>query len=515
MLWNAHSAHLVIEAGRVQGGITEAQTQANAQLADAAMTALGPSGGARSLAPADLALLLQASGLPYARQDPAQLIAAARFVSGAADAGEMRLRLEQALDAFHILSTIGHPQLTQQQMKDLLWGAASVPGHAFGTMHDAEVAARYQDVAAALNGPAGEHKVRIGKHELKFELDANGQVSEASTKKPGIWGRIGRWALTVASFVPIPVIAIPARVANAALSTVDDIRNGNWLQAVSGAAGAVAAGAGAIAGPAVSGAAATTARIATQASRAATAIQTGIDTYRGQHGVGLFAGVLQTTANAAGAFAQGADRVADTAREVQTWANRTLVGTRVIVDAGQGRYGDAIANGARLTSDIAGDFKDDSGRLDPRAALIRQIAGYGADAGGIVARIQRRDFTAALTGAATLTRRIDAAQTSGPADGRDSRIADWLDHGAAGIGIGQAASARRYDAMFSRGARLLDDVTDGIPGNRGTRPAGAPDTRPEWARVASRAMDYASIALGLLPRRSAGARLNQPAATQA
>ncbi|HEX2083535.1 MAG TPA: hypothetical protein VHF86_08660, partial [Xanthomonadaceae bacterium] len=235
-----------------------------------------------------------------------------------------------------------------------------------------------------------------------------------------------------------------------------------------------------------------------QASRAATAIQTGIDTYRGQDGVGLFAGVLQTTANAAGAFAQGADRVADTAREVQTWANRTLVGTRVIVDAGQGRYGDAIANGARLTSDIAGDFKDDSGRLDPRAAQIRQIAGYGADAGGIVARIQRRDFAAALTGAATLTRRIDAAQTSGPADGRDSRIADWLDHGAAGIGIGQAAAARRYDAILTRGARLLDDVTDGLPGNRGTRPAGAPDARPEWARVASRWMDYASVALGLV-----------------
>ncbi|HEX2082786.1 MAG TPA: hypothetical protein VHF86_04790, partial [Xanthomonadaceae bacterium] len=265
MLWNAHSANLVIEAGRAQGGIIEAQTQANAQLAEAAMMALGPPGGARSLAPADLALLLQASGLPYARQDPAQLIAAARFVSGAQDAAQMRLRLGQALDAFHILSTIGHPQLTQQQMKDLLWGAASVPGHAFGTMHDAEVAARYQDVAAALNGPAGEHKVRIGKHELKFELDANGQVSEASTKKPSIWGRIGRWALTVASFVPIPAIAIPARIANAALSAVDGIRNGHWLQAVSGAAGAVAAGAGAIAGPAVSGAAATTARIATQA----------------------------------------------------------------------------------------------------------------------------------------------------------------------------------------------------------------------------------------------------------
>lgn len=559
MLWNAHSVNLVIEAGRAQQGIDPAQSHTNAQLADAAMAALGQSGGAQVLAPADLAVLLQASGLPFERQDPSQLIAAARFVSGSTDAGQLRLRLGQALDGFHILAKIGHPQLTQQQMKDLLWGAASVPGHAFGTMNDAEVAARYQDVAAALNGQAGEHKVRIGKHELKFELDQNGVVSDASTRKPGIWGKIGRWALTVASFVPIPVIAIPARIASAALSTVDGIRNGHWLQAVAGAAGVVGASASAIAGSAVSGTAATTARIANQAARAATAVQTGIDTYRGQRGVGLLAGVLQTTSNAAGAFAQGAGTVADVARQVQTWSNRTLVGTRVVVDVGQGRYGDAIANGARLSADIAGDFKDDSGRLDPRAALVRQIAGYGANAGGIVSRIQQRAFAAALTDAATLTRRIDGAQAGGPKDGSDSRVADWLEHGAvgvqvaqslrqgaypqaltrgadlldditdgmrgnhgkrpagvtdprpawarmvsdwldygaAGVELGQAAAKRSYDTMLTRGARLLDDVADGVSGNQGRRPAGAPDMRPEWARTMSTWLDYAAAAFGM------------------
>lgn len=458
MLWNEHSVNVVGDAGRKQNGLTDAQAQTNAALAGAVMQASGATSGPLPLAPADLAMLLQASGLPYEKQDPGQLVSATRYINAAPDAGNQQERLRKALDGFHILNGIGHPALTSQEMKDLLWGAANVPGHAFGTMSVGEVAARYQDVAAALNGAPGKHEVKIGKHNLKIELDAQGHVTESSTKKPGVLGKIGKFALTVASFVPIPMIAIPARIASAAISAVEGIKNGNWMQAIAGAASGVAAGAGAIAGKAIAGAAATTAKIATQAANAANAVQAGINAARGKNALGIFATALQTTANAAGAFATGAGAVADAAKQVQTWANRTLVGTMVTVNLKQGNIGAAMSNGAALTAAIAGDFKNPDGTVKPGAAQVQRYAGYGADAGGILAGLQQRDIASVLNAGSRLATRIDAQLTPGPQTGPGAKVAEYLAYAGSGINIGRSIREGSVDKTLERTSALLGQI---------------------------------------------------------
>lgn len=498
MLWNDHSVNVVGDAGRKQNGLGEAQAQTNTALAAAVAQASGEAAAAPlPLAPADLAMLLQASGLPYEKQDPGQLIAATRYINAAPDAGNQQERIRKSLDGFHILNNIGHPQLAPQEMKDLLWGAANVPGHAFGTMNQTEVAARYQDVAAALNGAPGKHEVRIGKHNLKFTLDTQGQVTESSTKKPSVWGKIGRFALTVASFVPIPVIAIPARIASAAISAVEGIKNGNWMQAVAGVATGVAAGAGAIAGKAIAGVAATTAKVATQVAAAATTVQAGIDAARGKNALGIFTTALQTTANAAGAFANGADAVADVAKQVQTWANRTLVGTVVGVNLKQGQIGAAISNGAALTSAIAGDFKNEDGTLKPAAASVQQYAGYGADGGRIVTALQQGNYPGALNAASGLATRIDAHLNPGPQTGHSATVAEYLNYAGGGVGIAQDIRQGRYETALGNGARLLDNITDGRPDAQGPRPATEPDRRPGWAQMISEWLGYTAAGVSI------------------
>lgn len=497
MLWNEHSVNVVGDAGRKQNGLDDAQAQTNTALAAAVFQASGETAAPLQLAPADLAMLLQASGLPYEKQDPGQLIAASRYINAAPDPGNQQERIRKSLDGLHILNNIGHPQLAAQEMKDLLWGAANVPGHAFGAMNQGEVAARYQDVATALNGAPGKHEVKIGKHNLKFTLDTQGQVTESSTKKPSVWGKIGRFALTVASFVPIPVIAIPARIASAAISAVEGIRNGNWMQAVAGVATGVAAGAGAIAGKAIAGVAATTAKVAMQVADAANTVQAGINAARGKNALGIFTTALQTTANAAGAFANGADAVADVAKQVQTWANRTLVGTVVGVNLKQGQIGAAISNGAALTSAIAGDFKNDDGSLKPTATSVQQYAGYGADAGRIVTALQQGNYPGALNAASGLATRIDTHLTPGPQTGPGATVAEYLNYAGSGVGIVQDVRQGRYETALGNGARLLDNITDGRPDAQGPRPAGAPDRRPGWAQAISEWLGYATAGVSI------------------
>lgn len=227
-----------------------------------------------------------------------------------------------------VVAVPDQPQLGRDQMIEELWAAARVPRHAIEKMSDAEMARAYQDVAAVINGPAGQHKLKVGKHEVTLTVDATHRVVDSTTKKPSIWGKIGKIALTVASFVPGPV-GIAARIGSSIVSAAEGIKNKSWVQAVVGGASGVAAGASAIAGRAVAGAAATTARVADSVAKGARAWQVGLQAVRAEDASGIFKSLAGVGSAVAGAVGDASETVAVWARNVETWAGRAYVGSEI------------------------------------------------------------------------------------------------------------------------------------------------------------------------------------------
>ncbi len=256
--WSEHMINTVCELGRQQGGVTDEQGARNFELAKAALSADG-STGPRELGAADLAELLQKSGVDLTRVDPNQLQAASRYVSGATSLDDQQQRLRKTLDSFQVLAAIGLPRLTRQQMVDELWVVARVPGHALTKLGDSEVAKKLQEVLATVNAGPGKSEIKIGKYNLKLEVGAGGAVESSSCKKPGFFSRV--WsgikkvapiALTVASF--IPVTAPFARAAQGVLSLVKAVQAKSLIgfatagAAIVGAGAAIARGASTVVG---------------------------------------------------------------------------------------------------------------------------------------------------------------------------------------------------------------------------------------------------------------------------
>jgi len=330
VFWNEETINTISAAGLTQGGLSTEQAEMDAQVAGkilAPETTLDTE-APRSFIAGDLALALRESGLAFSLQDPGQLTAAASYLNEANDLADQRERLRKTLDTFHTLDSQGMPQLTRDQMIGELWVAARVPTHAIEKMSNAEMARTYQDVAAAVNGPAGQHKLKVGEHEVTLTVNGANQVVDSQTKKPSIWGKIGKIALTVASFVPGPV-GIAARIASSVVSAAEGIKNKSWVQAVIGGASGVAAGASAIAGRAVAGAAATTARVADSIAKGARAWQAGFQAYRAQDAAGIFKSLAGAGAAVSGALGDSAETVAGWARNVETWAGRAYVAAEV------------------------------------------------------------------------------------------------------------------------------------------------------------------------------------------
>src|SRR5574341_724271 len=133
---------------------------------------------------------------------------------------------------------------------------AKVPGKATSRLTDAELQAKFQEIAATLNS-GGELRTKVGKHNLELTVSQDGQVLKTKCKKPGFWSKVGGFlkkavpvVLTVASF--IPVTAPFARVASAVMSAVQAVRAKSVLGVASAAAGMVGAGVAAFAGKAAS-----------------------------------------------------------------------------------------------------------------------------------------------------------------------------------------------------------------------------------------------------------------------
>jgi hypothetical protein len=220
------------------------------------------------------------------------------------------------------------PQVSRDQMIEELWAAARVPRHAIEKMSDAEMARTVQQVNAVINGPAGQHKLKVGKHEVTLTIDEANRVVDSKTKKPSIWGKIGKIALTVASFIPGPA-GIAARIGSSIVSAAEGIKNKNWVQAVVGGASGVAAGASAIAGRAVAGAAATTARVADSVAKGARAWQVGLQAARAEDASGIFRSLAGVGSAVAGAVGDASETVAGWARNVETWAGRAYVASEI------------------------------------------------------------------------------------------------------------------------------------------------------------------------------------------
>ncbi len=496
MLWNMNSVNSVTTAGREQGGLSDKQHRLHWHLVTQALGK--PTGEGtppqKKLTQDDLVGLLLASGLPPESIDGSQLNAALRFINEQDHVekeyiGTQYDRVRKTLDSFHILSNIGHPQLERSHMLDLLWGAVTVPGHAFRKASDSDLVSSYQQIAAALNGPPGEHVVPLTRHNLEFTTNEAGEVTRTDTDRTHARGmQIASAVLTVASF--IPPLTIPASIANAALSAYQGIKNGDWLQAVAGVAAGIAGAAGAIAGTAISGAATTTARIANGISKAAYGVRAGLQAYEtGDVGALVNAG-LQVASGVAGAVGKGAEGVARAAQNVQKWADRALVGEKVVLDLKNGRYLEAAAGGAALTSDVAGDFRQEDGSLTPKAQKVRdraeQVGRYAAYANtGLTVSDQVRhgEYAAALANASTLTGAINA-EFGGTPESRGGRAAEYLGYGAAAAQVAQNLEAGDYDAALAASQYLIKDIGDGPADDGG---------QPKWAQRAGEWIDYVGI----------------------
>jgi LysM repeat protein len=307
-VWNEEMVNTYSDRGRAQSGISEQEAAQNADIADKYKFE-----EIVEYQPADVAALLKESGGSLEKTDPNQLVQAADFINEARDAGDQQERIRKTLDTFTVLENRGAPKLDREQMKNQLWAMAKVPGHAIEKLSDAELGKTFQEVAGKLNAGPGQSELKIGSHKLKITVDANGEVTDSSCKKPGFVDKlktVGKIALTVASFIPGPV-GIAARITQGVIAAVSAAKNKNLMGFVGAAASAFGAGAAALGGSALS----TAARVANGVASTARGIQS---VQRGG-----IAGIIGGAAGIAGGIAQAigdsAERAAD---QLQRVSNR-------------------------------------------------------------------------------------------------------------------------------------------------------------------------------------------------
>jgi hypothetical protein len=300
--WSDTMVNLVSSEGRKQGGLSEEQGARDAETARLALEGRGDAQGARlELTAADLAAVLEKAGVDLTRVDPNQVVAAVRYLNGTSSLAAQQEELRKVIDSFHVLGRIGLPRIPREHLLGQLDNFAHLPRKATEKLGDAELQAKFQEIAGTFNA-GGELQTKIGKYNLKLSVDAQGQVTKSECKKPGffsgLWNGIKKLApiaLTVASF--IPVTAPFARAVQAGISLVKSIRSRSLLGIATAGANLVGAGVTAIAGKAASAAGTVANRIATIATSTARALQ-GVSAIRQ-------GSVLGGLANIGGAVASG------------------------------------------------------------------------------------------------------------------------------------------------------------------------------------------------------------------
>jgi hypothetical protein len=218
-----------------------------------------------------------------------------------------------------------------------------------------------QAVDAMVKGD-GKFKIKIGgkKYEAKIKTDAKtGEVSVGFKQKKGFFGKlgdtlkkVGKIALTVASFIPGP-IGVAARVANAVISAVGAFKKGDILGGIAGMAGAVAGGAGAIAGKATAGVASTVANVAGAVQKGATAASSALQAIKQKNWGNLLGAVAGGASGIAGGLGNAAGSVKDTLNNVATWATRGQTALQAAAAARNGDIIGAIEQGSGLVNEVA------------------------------------------------------------------------------------------------------------------------------------------------------------------
>ena len=381
-LWSEELVNSVCDLGRQRGGVTDAEGQEHFLLAGRLLEGAGE--GAVPLGAAEIAAALKAAGVPLEKVDPGQLEAASRYVSAATSGAEQQERLRKTLDSFTVLSRTGFPPLPRQEMVEHLWAIAKVPGHALQKLSDTELQAKFQEVLAAVNSGPGQAQIKVGDHNLKFTVGANGTVTGSETKKPGFFSKLGGFikkvapiALTVLSF--IPVTAPFARIAQGAISLVRSIRSKSLLGAATAVAGMVAGGATALAGKGAEAASSAAAQVARVANGVARGLQ-GVSSVRQGSVLGGLASIGSGVAGAIGSAAEG------TATGLQRFANGLGDASMRLSHAAQGI---SIVEGYRAAGRAVNDAR----------IALRQAEASGDAAQIAAAREQLQQAERAKTGA--------------------------------------------------------------------------------------------------------------------
>jgi hypothetical protein len=178
-------------SSRVMTELTDAERESDAATARAAVAGSARGLGApAAFAAADVAVSLKWAGLELERVDPSQLRAAARYVDGARRPADTEERLAKVLATFRALVRGGVPRLARAQVVRELDTAARVPARILAGLSEAEVQARFQAVAAALNAGEGKAEIKIGNHNLRLEVGADGLLLSSSFRKPGLFAKV-------------------------------------------------------------------------------------------------------------------------------------------------------------------------------------------------------------------------------------------------------------------------------------------------------------------------------------
>ena len=443
--WSEELVNTLSDQGRQRGGITDAEGHAHFQLAGQLLE--GAEGQKIELGPAEIALALKAAGIPLEKVDPNQLHAAARYVNTATDAADQQMKLRKTLDNFQVLTTIGAPTLTRHQMSEQLWAIARVPGHALENLSDVELQGKYQEILSAINAGPGQTELKVGKHNLKFTVGENGQVTQSETKKPGFFSQLGSFlkkaapiALMVASFIPFT--APFARIAQGVIAIVKAVRSRSLLGAATAAAGIVAGGAAAFAGRLASGAASTAATVARVANGVSRGLQ-GVSSIRQGSVLGGIAALGSGFADAIGQVAEG------TATGLQRFAN------------GLGDASDRLSYAARGIGVVQG-YRSASRAVNEARVALRQAEASGDPAAIGAARQQleaaEKAKTSALLGgaasAAGLAADVRADYAHFPGAARESPIPQG--------GLDQALRGASRGLSVAQGVQSGDFASAGV-----------------------------------------------------
>ena len=382
------------------------------------------------------------------------------------------------------------PEPSVQEMKQELVSMFGMKEKkAFKKMRDDDVRAKYAEVMSALATP-GSHQFKIGKYKVSFNVGANGEVSDLKCKKKGILGTILKGVLTVASFIPIPWIAIPARIISAGIAIVEAAKAKSLLGIVAGVASAVAGGAGALAGTALQGLSTGVQKVATGVAKVASAtakvargVEAGIKAVKDQSVLGVVSAAASVAGGVAGAFAKGAEaaaagaqKVSDWSQKVTDWSQRVLIGAKVVVDIKQGKVMDAIAGGTSLAGSFGDELSNAGGQLKPFAEQLRIVTdkvqtytGYANDAVGVAKGLASGDFAGALSKGAGLADRIDAEWAAPGQSDDPSRVTVGRVLGYASSGVGAVQHFARGDvqAGLQRTSALVGNAAPLVSPNSG------------------------------------------------